>query len=291
MVGRAGLVVAGVLVLGGCGADGKTPAARPVSTAAERPSVARKKPHVTVPAGVRAGYVVYDRESGKVLLHEGARRTFRSASVVKILIALDYLRGKTEVPAGDLAMLRPMLRSSDDGAATRFWARGGKGAIIERSARVIGLRDTRPPPADKPGFWGYTALSAMDVARTYRFLLEKAPAAHRELIMGELRKATPCGLDKYDQYFGIPRALPRPWAVKQGWSGFGDVPAVPCKAGLVRPAAAPDLGLGRPVLHTTGVVGHRIVVVLTLHPAGSSFQVAAQRVTTLTKQVYRAADS
>jgi hypothetical protein len=43
------------------------------------------------------------------------------------------------------------------------------------------------------------------------------------------------------------------------------------------------------VLHTTGVVGDRIVVVLTLHPAGSSFRVAAGRVTTLTKQVYGAA--
>ena len=297
LVGRAGLAVAVVLVLGGCGGDGKTPAAGPVSTASERPSEApsKAKPRVQVPSGVRVGYVVYDRPSGKVLLHGGARRTFRSASVVKILIALDYLRGKTQVPAADLARLRPMLRSSDDGAATMFWNRGGKGAIIERSAARLGLRDTQPPPADKPGFWGYTALSALDVVRIYRYVLEKAPAAHRELIMGELRKATPCGLDKYDQYFGIPRALPRPWAVKQGWSGFGDVPAVPCRASaMVVPAAAPDLGLGRPVLHTTGTVGkgdRRIVVVLTLHPAGSSFQVAARRITTLTKQIYRAADS
>ncbi|WP_344588666.1 hypothetical protein [Actinomadura vinacea] len=244
---------------------------------------------MTVPAGVRAGYVVYDRGSGKVLLQDGARRTFRSASVVKILIALDHLRGERP----DLALLRPMLRSSDDGAATRFWKRGGKGAIIERTAARIGLRDTAPPPADKPGFWGYTALSPLDVAKVYRYVLEKAPRAHRDLIMGELRKATPCGTDRYDQYFGIPRALPRPWAVKQGWSGFGDVPAVPCKASVV-PAAAPDLGLGRPVLHTTGVVGpddRRIVVVLTLHPAGSSFRVASQRLTSLTRQVYRAADS
>jgi hypothetical protein len=57
--------------------------------------------------------------------------------------------------------------------------------------------------------------------------------------------------------------------------------------------SAPDLGLGRPVLHTTGVVGEddrRIVVVLTLHPAGSSFQAAARRLTALTEQVHRAAN-
>ncbi|MFF5261646.1 hypothetical protein ACFY4C_22090 [Actinomadura viridis] len=245
-----------------------------------------------VPAGVRAGYVVFDRVEGRMLLQDGARRTFRSASVVKILIALDHLRGHEDVPEQDLALLRPMLRSSDDAAATALWKRGGQGAIIERSAARMGLRDTRPPPAEKPGFWGYTAISALDVAKAYRYLLERAPAAHRDLIMGELRKATPCGTDRYDQYFGIPRALPRPWAVKQGWSGFGDVPAVPCRG--VRPASAPDLGLGRPVLHTTGVVGEgdrRIVVVLTLHPAGSSFQIAAGRLTSLTRQVDRAADS
>ncbi|MFB4318799.1 hypothetical protein [Actinomadura sp. 21ATH] len=250
-------------------------------------SETKAPPRPKVPEGVRAGYVVYDQEARKVVLQEGARLTFRSASVVKILIALDFLR-REKASEADLALLRPMLRSSDDKAATAFWNRGGKGAIIERMVPRAGLRDTRPPPADKPGFWGYVALSAMDVAKTYRYLLEKAPEAHRELILGELGKATPCGTDRYDQYFGIPRALPRPWAVKQGWSGFGDVPAVPCKGQAYRPAAA-DLGLGRPVLHTTGVVGDRVVVVLTLHPAGSSFSVAARRLTALTKQVYRAA--
>jgi hypothetical protein len=226
-----------------------------------------------------------------VVLRAGERRTFRSASVVKILIALDHLRSRG-VDGAELAVLRPMLRSSDDGAATRLWRAGGQGAIIERMARVVGLRETAPPPADKPGFWGYTALSALDVAKTYRYVLEKAPAEHRDLIMGELRRATRCGTDRYDQYFGIPRALKRPWAVKQGWSGFGDVPATPCRSGSgVRNAAAPDLGLGRPVLHTTGVVGDtKIVVVLSLHPAGSSFRVAAARLTALTRQVYRAAE-
>jgi hypothetical protein len=134
------------------------------------------------------------------------------------------------------------------------------------------------------------------VAQAYRYLLDRAPAAHRDLIMGELRKATPCGTDRYDQYFGIPRALPRPWAIKQGWSGFGDVPATPCRPSGesgVRTVSAPDLGLGRPVLHTTGVVGEddrQIVVVLTLHPAGSSFRVAAQRLTALTEKVHQAAN-
>ncbi|WP_174550887.1 hypothetical protein [Actinomadura latina] len=222
------------------------------------------------------------------MLERGARRTFRSASVVKILIALDYLE-RHRASAADRALLESMLRSSDDQAATEFWRRGGQGKIIERMVGRAGLAETAPPPAEKPGFWGYTALSARDVVKTYRYLLEKVPEGRREFVLGQLRKSTPCAKDGFDQTFGIPRAVKRPWAVKQGWSGFGDVPAEPCGRGA-RPAAwRPDLGLGRPVLHTTGVVGDKIVVVLTLQPAGSSFRAAAARITTLTRDVYRAA--
>ncbi|MFA1551757.1 hypothetical protein [Actinomadura chokoriensis] len=226
---------------------------------------------------------MFDRKVGRIVLARQARRTFRSASVVKILIALDYLE-RHRASAADRVLLASMLRSSDDQAATEFWRRGGQAQIIERMVRKAGLAETAPPPAEKPGFWGYTALSAGDVVKTYRYLLE---AKAGDFVMEQLRKATPCGKDGFDQTFGIPRALKRPWAVKQGWSGFGDVPAERCRG--VRPAAwAPDLGIGRPVLHTTGVVGDKIVVVLTLQPAGSSFGAASARITALTRDVYRA---
>ena len=272
---------------GGAGGEGRTVSGSP-EPEASKATEASKAPVVRVPAGVRASYVVFDRRAGRVVLERGAKRTFRSASVVKILIALDYLQ-RHRASAGDRALLGSMLRSSDDRAATEFWRRGGQGRIIGRMVGRAGLSETAPPPADKPGFWGYTALSARDVVKTYRYLLEEVPEAPREFVLGQLRRSTPCGKDGFDQTFGIPRALPRPWAVKLGWSGFGDVPAEPGRAGA-RPAAwAPELGLGRPVLHTTGVVGDKIVVVLTLQPAGSSFRAAAARVTALTRDVYRAA--
>ncbi|MFB4307268.1 hypothetical protein [Actinomadura sp. GTD37] len=244
---------------------------------------ASKAPVVRVPAGVLASYAVFDRGAGRVVLEREARRTFRSASVVKILIAVDYLE-RHRASAADRASLASMLRSSDDQAATEFWRRGGRGKIIERMVRRVGLAETAPPPAEKPGFWGYTALSARDVVKTYRYLLEAAPG---EFVMEQLRRSTPCGKDGFDQTFGIPRAVKGPRAVKQGWSGFGDVPAEPCGGG-VRPAAwGPGLGIGRPVLHTTGVVGDKIVVVLTLQSAGTSFRTAAARITALTRDVYR----
>ncbi|TYB40118.1 hypothetical protein [Actinomadura chibensis] len=235
---------------------------------------------------MRVSYVVFER--GRVVAERRSRQTFRSASVVKILIALDFLE-RNRVSAADRALLQVMLRSSDDKAATEFWRRGGQRQVVERMVERVGLAETAPPPGDKPGFWGYTALSARDVVKTYRYLLEKAPKGQREFVLEQLRRSTPCGTDGFDQTFGIPSAAKRPWAVKQGWSGFGDVPAEPCRKGGARPAAwRPDLGLGRPVLHTTGVVGDgKIVVVLTLQPAGTSFRTAAARVTDLARQLVR----
>ncbi|GAA5066427.1 hypothetical protein HNP84_001137 [Thermocatellispora tengchongensis] len=259
--------------------------------AVQRPAAPKPK----VPAGTTAGYVVFDRVARKVTAQRNAHRAFRSASVVKILIAIDYLESHRTVPAADAALLKVMLRSSDDAAATTFWNRGGKKRIIERMARKLKLADTAPPPDHKPGFWGYTSLSAWDVAATYRYLLDTADPRVRGLILGHLRRSTKCGTDGFDQSFGIPSAVPRPWAVKQGWSGFGTTPPVPCartsatsfEAAGER-AGVPDLG--RPVLHTTGVVGagdRTVMVLLTAHPAGTSWRESVRRTTSLARQVYR----
>ncbi|GGK90457.1 lipoprotein [Sphaerisporangium melleum] len=194
-----------------------------------------------VPAGTTAGYMVVDRVTGRTALAHNARGRFRSASLVKILIALDYLESRTPgkaVPAADGESLKRMLRSSDDAAASAFWRRGGQRAIIDRMVRRVGLRDTDPPPPSRPGFWGYTALSAADMVRTYRYLLDRADPKIRDLILGHLRRSTRCASDDFDQSFGIPSAVPKPWAVKQGWSGYGTVPAVPCSGGRSAGSAA-----------------------------------------------------
>ncbi|WP_405146208.1 hypothetical protein OG589_03835 [Sphaerisporangium sp. NBC_01403] len=285
-----------------------TPAAGPSAAGGgARQSTAKAAPETGTPAAVRpprvppgtaAGYMVFDRTTGRATLGYKVHTRFRSASVVKILIALDYLESRgpgTAVPARDRDLLRRMLRSSDDDAATAFWKRGGQGAIVDRMVRRAGLTDTGRPPASKPGFWGYTALSAADVVRTYRYLLERADPQVRDLVLGHLRNATRCAADDFDQYFGIPSALPRPWAVKQGWSGYGSTPAVRCagtRATSVSEAAArPPVNFSRPVLHTTGLIGkgdRLIVAVLTLQPAGASFKDSSARLTALTKAVYRA---
>ncbi|MGP4018428.1 hypothetical protein [Saccharopolyspora sp. 5N708] len=267
---------------------------------------------VPISDGMTVGYVVVDTESGETVLQFHEHDKFRSASLVKLLIAIDYLEaldGK-EIPAEDRALLEPMLRASNDDAASALWVRGGQQAIVDRMVAKIGLVDTAPPTDE--GMWGYTALSAADVARIYQYILHDAAPEVREFMLTNLRAHTKCADDKFDQSFGIPSGVREPGAVKQGWSGFGAAPepGAECQdssdPGLsarllsspevqraqqiapgedATPAAASDIDLTRPAMHTSGTVGddEKIIVLLTLEPEQTSWDTAAERITALTK--------
>lgn len=245
-----------------------------------------------IPAGTTAGVAVYDRQTGRFTeLHE-ADRQFRSASLVKLLLALDVLgeAGPAALPEADRVRLTAMLRSSDDAAASHYWATRGGSAVVTRTASRLGLTGTVPPPATHPGYWGYTATTAADTVRVYRHILDAAPASVRTFVMDALHAATRCGNDGFDQYFGIPSAFEGPYAVKQGWSGFtsGGCTAAPASRAARAPApgtraASPDLV--SEALHTTGTVGpgdRTVVAVLTLHPDGTPYGTAYGKVTRLT---------
>ncbi|UWZ34886.1 hypothetical protein Drose_27410 [Dactylosporangium roseum] len=309
-------VLAVLAVLAGCGRDpaASTPqaAASPAASSPAAPSLspapaggssapATSAAPITVPAGVTAGIVIYDRHTATFVAQQNASWRFRSASLVKLLIALDYFWDKGPgytVPAADRPKLDVMLRSSDDAAATALWKAHGSRDVVIRMVRRLDLRDTAPPPVSQPGYWGYTAVSAGDLVRVYRYILEQAPAPVRDYIMGNLHASTKCGTDRYDQSFGIPSAFRRPWSAKQGWSGFGDVPATPCVAdaaldggdgAVFVPAAAPnDPDMDGEVLHTTGTVGESdryVVAVLTVHPDRTPFAKAAAALTGLTRSL------
>ncbi|MGV9253087.1 SH3 domain-containing protein [Streptomyces sp. NPDC003697] len=278
----------------------------PALAASPRPS-----PGPDVPAGVTAGVAVFDRSTGRFTELLDEDRQFRSASVVKLLLALDVLWDLGpgyQVPAEDRARLEAMLRSSDDGEASHYWSQRGGSRIVERMAARLGLTGTAPPPASHPGFWGYTAVTASDTVRIYRYVLDRAPAPVRDLVMGALHRSTRCANDGYDQYFGIPSAFTGPWAVKQGWSGFtsggctadAGTPApvaTPAGADSAHGARPPGAATGRATvaatggvdlvseaLHSTGTVGaddRSIVAVLTLHPDGTPYGTAYSRLTRL----------
>ncbi|MGQ4434032.1 hypothetical protein [Streptomyces sp. SAS_260] len=251
---------------------------------------------VNVPPGVTAGIAVYDRQTGTLTEQSNAHTQFRSASVVKLLIALDHLWDHGPgygLPSDDRARLDSMLRSSDDSAADSYWTEDGDSAIIDRMIPRLGLTDTAGPPADSPGYWGYTALSAADTVRIYRWILDSAPAALRDIVMGDVRASTRCGVDGFDQRFGIPASFQQPWAVKQGWSGFGEsgdcADTTASAAGRrVTTASGAGVDLARPALHTTGTVGagdRSIVAVFTLHPQGTTFGAAYSALDTLVRSL------
>jgi len=288
------------LLLGGCNTAPPDPVPVPIpapGTTSSAPATSAPPQPIVVPAGVTAGVAVYDRQTKTFTAQVNATTRFRSASLVKLFIAVDYLWDKGPgyaIPAGDQTRFELMLRGSDDAAASYFYAKiGGEPALVRTFAR-LSLQDTKPPSAVGLKGWGSTTLSANDIVRTYRFLLEQAPAGLRDTIMGHLHASTPCGTDHYYQNFGIPGAFPKPWSAKQGWWGFGDVPADVCNppnTTLAVPATPnikgpkPALMSGR-VLHTTGTVGENdrvIVAVLTQYPSGTGFHDAFAAITQLTR--------
>ncbi|WP_149180018.1 hypothetical protein [Streptomyces sp. TRM49041] len=299
----------GALSLGLVALLSSTAAATPRPAAANGPAPGPAGPSVRaeVPAGVTAGVAVLDRRTGTFTEQLNAGAPFRSASVVKLLITLDLLwnRGPDALSPADRTRVDAMLRGSDDSAASHFWANNGQGAVIDRMVPRLGLTDTARPPATHLGYWGYTALSARDTVKIYRHLLDSAPAAVRDYVLGNLRRSTRCAADGYDQHFGVAGAFDRPWAVKQGWSGFSsggctataaarttapDGPTTRAAADVgTRAAAGADaVDLTRPALHTTGVVGagdRSIVAVLTLHPQGTPYGKAYSDLGRLTRSL------
>ncbi|WP_410587163.1 hypothetical protein [Amycolatopsis sp. lyj-23] len=227
-----------------------TPTPTPTETPTETPATTPEVDAAALAEIVRDGKVsavVYDRDRRETTVSVGADRGYTSASLVKLLIALSVLEQD-----GPVADVQRMLSRSDDDLASRFWTAYGGTSIVTRWAAKLGLAGTRPP-AD-PGRWGDTRTTASDVVKIYRYLLDHKSTA----ILTALRGATERGSDGFRQYFGIPDAAGgRPWAVKQGWA---------CR----RPTRT---------LHTTGVVGQRIVVVLTEHPESVGYPAAARRVT------------
>ena len=309
-----------LLILTGCGGPARSASARWLTPSAGAsaspsasptpvaPSPSPSPAALVVPPGVVAGIAVFDRRTATFATQLHVTTKFRSASLVKLLIALDYLWNRGPgyaVPTADRSLLDIMLRSSDDNAASHFWDADGKDAIVTRMVARLGLQNTTPPSAQNRTGWGSTALSPADLVRIYRYLLDTAPGPVRDLVMGDLHQSTRCGTDHYDQSFGIPSAFSqRPWAAKQGWYGFGDTPAQPCTpasgaaaSGAAAPRSAPGIVnvdlLSGAVLHTTGTVGpadRTIVVVLTQYPAGASFPTAVATVTGLARALPVPAD-
>lgn len=172
-----------------------------------------------------------------------AERPFPTASLVKLFVAEDVLHrartGQFALTAQDYVLLQDMIRRSDDGAASTLWVRYGGGRMVVDVAARYGLTGTTPPAS--PGQWGSTVTTARDVACFIARLPGVAHPADASALMFWMRTATPVAADGFDQRFGLLGTVPGLPAVKQGWM---------CCLG------------GKRHLHSAGVVGARVVVLL-----------------------------
>jgi hypothetical protein len=167
-------------------------------------------------AQARGGQISFGVRTRRGLRGVGVTRTVPSASVVKAMLLVAYLRQpdvrERRLRAGERALLGPMIRWSDNAAASQVCNIVGI-AGLERLARRSHMRRfhaTRP--------WG---LSTIDVADQTRFFLNidrRLPRRHRRYAMRLLGSIVP------SQRWGIARARPPGWALyfKGGWgSGTG----------------------------------------------------------------------
>jgi len=262
---------------------------------------------VVIPPGITASYMVFDRDTGAVTVNADAHNRIRSASLVKLMIALDYFDNHgadNPIPGQDQVNLESMLRSSDDNAASALWVQEGWETIVERIVAKLGLQDTGPP--DDRRFWGYTPTSAADTIAVYRYILDSADPTVRDFIMTNLHQAEPCASDGFNQFFGIPQVIAGS-AYKQGWSRFGD-PQNPCNqptqpradlgaakegpVGHVRAMVA-DVDLTSPAMHTTGTYAddRTIAALLTLQPDNTDWDTSVEHVTQLISDIYGQTES
>ena len=188
--GRAALIVAAAAaaaLAGGAGA-GASPAAPTRSCsavaaaqlAAWAPDTAgaiayAHRRHGDISFAVRAGTRDWGYRSHHVVV---------TASVLKAMLLVAYLdlpsvRDRPLTPT-DTALLIPMIRRSDNTAATRVVAIVGDGRLVAL-ARRVGMRNFRPAP-----IWGLSQTTADDQARYFQRIDSYLAPMHRGWALGQL---------------------------------------------------------------------------------------------------------
>ena len=166
----------------------------------------------------RAGSVSFAVHTGAHLYRYRSVAGARSASVVKAMLMVAYLRdGRVKhraLRARDRALLAPMIRWSNNVAATRVRNIVGNGGL-RAVARRVGMRHFVPAVS-----WGSSWTTAADQARFFLNIDRVVPRRHRRYAMRLLSRIVP------SQRWGLARARPAGWAIyfKGGWgSGSGAV--------------------------------------------------------------------
>jgi beta-lactamase class A len=175
-------------------------------------------------AAKRQGTVTFAVRTQDRLWGQGLDQQFAMASVLKAMLMTAYLRRVDHRPltAGDRALLRPMIRRSDNATATQIRNIVGNGALV-RLARRAGMTHFRVHAV-----WGLSLTTVRDQTLFFLRLEQLVPRRHRAYAMRLLRTIVP------SQRWGIAQVIPDGWTLhfKGGWgSGTG---AVDHQVGLLR---------------------------------------------------------
>lgn len=190
-------------------------------TAASAPGAAAWQPDVDAArayADRRAGEVSVAVRTERRLYGTDVRRSVPAASVLKAMLLVAYLR-EPDVRArpltkGDRDLLAPMIRWSDNVAATRVRDIVGNDGLV-RLARRVGMRAFVPAAV-----WGMSRIDAADQTRFFLHIDDFTPRRHSAFALRLL------GSVVRSQRWGIARVRPPGWALyfKGGWgSGSGAV--------------------------------------------------------------------
>jgi hypothetical protein len=137
-------------------------------------------------------------------------RAFTSASVVKAMLLVAYLRSHPAPTAFMRDELRRMIEFSDNAATDVVYGVVGRSGLVSL-ARLTGMRGFGPS-----GGWITTRITAADLARFFRDMERFIPDGQRRFANGLLAEITP------SQSWGIPAAArPLDYRVyfKGGWLG------------------------------------------------------------------------
>ncbi|MDI2031494.1 serine hydrolase [Saccharopolyspora sp. TS4A08] len=162
--------------------------------------------------GNSLGVAVLDRSTGELSWGRDGARQMYSASLSKVVVAVELLE-RGDVTPQDRELMRRALGPSDDEAMNALWDRHGGSSLIADAAERMRLQQTRPP-AD-PGRWGDTLTSARDIAAVFQHLLGRMPSADRDFVLAALHAAPERAADGVNQKFGLMAV--RAEAVKSGW--------------------------------------------------------------------------
>ncbi len=181
----------------------------------------------------RSGYTAFatidsDGRMHGVHLH----RTFVSASVVKAMLLVAYLRmlaaGGGQLDSGARALLTPMIEVSDNGAATAVWYRVGESRVRALAGRA------EMTDFSVSGYWANAQISAADQARFFFSMERSVPRRFRHFARHLLSHIV-----DYESWGIAAVARPRGWRVyfKGGWRGTERGQLVHQVARLQRPHA------------------------------------------------------